>query len=333
MLNESLKSLGEYAEVVVDLKRRGASLADIQAACCGGSVHLLRSREESRQAAIEAERSKDKTSEQRDKLDHDSLQLHNLVYEQQYYDKEVAGCINFQSSVLDEKLSCISAEQFLQQAGPGVAALSAHDRELARLTHELQQRKRLKADLQALQQRKQQALAELNAATARIDDLRSHMEAISQSSRQLMETSLPATSAIKNNKDAAELLPLPLYIVYSQAVAGSSVLGLPLLVDIDGSAAAAARFAADAARQGAGGAETAASAAVTPSQPSKRRRKSEHQQEDQTYKVQWQHTHTSLHLAPRLCPYHLSPSDANLRRYRLVVPPTSYVSLHLACGL
>lgn len=286
MLNESLKSLGEYAEVVVDLKKKGASLADIQAACCGGSVHLLRCREESRLAAVEAERSKDSTSQQRDKLDHNSLQLHNLVYEQQYYDKEVAGCINFQSSVLDDKLSCISPEQFIQQAGPEVAVLSAHDKELARLTHELQQRKRLKADLQALLQCKQQALAELNAATARIDDLRSHMEAISQSSKQLVETSLPATSAIKDNKEAAELLPLPLYIIYSQAVAGSSVLGFPLLIDIDGSTAAAARFATDAAASTAGGAgEAAAASAATPSQSSKRRRKSEHQQEDQTYKV------------------------------------------------
>lgn len=286
MLSDSLKALGEYGEVVLDMKRRGTGLPDIQAACCGGSVHLLRCREESRQAAIETERTKDHTSQQRDKLDHNSLQLHNLVYEQQYYDKEIAGCINFQSSVSDDKLSCITREQFLQQAGPDVTALSAHEQELARLTHELQQRKRLKTDLQALQQRKQQALAELNAATARIDDLRSHMEAISQSSRQLMEASLPAAAAIKDNREAADLLPLPLYIIYSQAVAGSSVLGMPLRVDIDGSTAAATRFAAEAAAgPGDKARDAAAAAAATPSQPSKRRRKSEHQQEDQTYRV------------------------------------------------
>lgn len=294
MLSEALKSLGEYAEVVVELKKRGASLADIQAACCGGSVHLLRCREESRQAAIEVENCKDSTSHQRDKLDHNSLQLHNLVYEQQYYDKEIAGCTNFQSSVSDERLCCISPEDFSQQAGPDVASTAAHDRELARLNSELRQRKRLKADLQALQQQKQQALADLNVATARIDDLRSHMESISQSSRLLMETSLPAKAAVTSNKDAAELLPLPLYIIYTQAVAGSSVLGMPLAVSIEGSTAAAARYAAEAVGRTATAGDTPAPAEATPAQSGKRRRKSEHQQEDSTFKV-WEPARSTRH--------------------------------------
>eukprot|EP00879_Flechtneria_rotunda_P011379 GHRR01011885.1.p1 GENE.GHRR01011885.1~~GHRR01011885.1.p1 ORF type:complete len:416 (+),score=151.79 GHRR01011885.1:217-1464(+) len=261
-MQDSFKNLSDFAETIVELKKAESSAAKIKAACCAGSVHLLRCRELARHAALEAEQIREQTAMQRNQLDHDSLQLHNLVYEQQYYDKEVASCRTFQSSVPDEQLSCISLEQFAHQAETAVAG-TAHNQELARLNCELQQRKQLMAHLQALQQEKQHAAATLGAAAGRIDDLRTHMESISNSSRPLVESSLPDTASIRSNKQAAELLPLPLYIIYTQAATGRSVLGLPIKVDIDGSLTAAARC----------GPEPAADNNAATTQSAKKRRK------------------------------------------------------------
>lgn len=281
MDTDLFKSLKDYADTILELKKAGGRDQAVQAACCAGSVLLLRCREESRQAALEAEHGGEAAAMQQKQLDHDSLQLHNLVYEQQYYDREIASCRAFQSNVPDEKLNCIGSDDFQRISEPA-SALTSHDRELARLNYELQQRKQLKAQLQSLQQSKQQALADLNAATARIDDLRTFMESISRSSKPLMETSLPDITAVKDNKEAAELLPLPLYIIYCQAAASSNVVGLPLRVDVDGSTAAAARFAAELAAVS-GSAPAAAAPAAEP--PARRRRKSDTHQELSVYKV------------------------------------------------
>lgn len=286
-MDSTLKELRDFADTALEIKKAGRSLNDIQAACTAGSLLLLQCREQSRLSALEADRIREETATQRAALDTASLQLHNLVYEQQYYDKEIASCRTFQPGVPDDKLQCISTQDFLSlpEQAAALAGKSSHEMELARLNYELQERKQLKARLQQLQQHKQRAQADLSAAAGRIDDLRTHMEALIHSSRPLMETSLPDTSAIKANKEAAELLPLPLYIIYSQAVTSSSVVGLPLKVEIEGSTAAAATLAA-AAQQDNNAAAAAApvTAAATEAAQAKRRRKSE-AQDDQTYKV------------------------------------------------
>jgi THO complex subunit 5 len=197
----------------------------------------------------------------------------------QYYDKEISSKRTFQPSVPDNKLCCITSHDFQQQQQQ--QPQSAHELELGRLNYELGQRKQLKAHLQKLLQQKQRAQSELSSARERIDELRGHMETIRSSSKSLLETSLPESAAVSRNREAAELLPLPLYIIYSQAATASSVLGLPVSADIAGSTAAAERLAATEAAAGAADATPAAADAV---QTTKRRRKSE-AQEDQAYKV------------------------------------------------
>jgi THO complex subunit 5 len=199
----------------------------------------------------------------------------------QYYDKEISSKRTFQPSVPDDKLCCISSQDFLQQQQDVQQPQSDHELELGRLNYELGQRKQLKAHLQKLLQQKQRAQLELSSARERIDELRGHMEAIKSSSKSLLETSLPESAAVSRNREAAELLPLPLYIIYSQAATASSVLGLPVSADIAGSTAAAERLAATEADAAAAAAAPAAADAV---QAAKRRRKSE-AQEDQAYKV------------------------------------------------
>ena len=82
--------------------------------------------------------------------------------------------------------------------------------------------------------------------------------------------------------ETAQLLPLPLYIIYIQAAAAANVVGLPLAVTIEGNPAVAKQQQQQQILSAQAGTEEVPSAAAP--QDSKRRRK-QLQQEDQAYQV------------------------------------------------
>jgi THO complex subunit 5 len=269
----ALAEYRDFADTLVQIrtsKGSAAAAAPLTAACAAaGTALLLRARELERGALLAAQGLKDASGEQRGRLDHDALALHNLVYEQQYYDKEIASCRAFRSAVAEEQIG--------SDAPPCGAN---HDAELARLTAELQARKALKAQLASLEARRAAEQERRAAAQALVDDLRAHLTAVSATSKPLLDRSLPAGgSAIKDDREAAELLPLPLYIIYSQAATGASIVGLPLRVGVQGSVAAAQQEQQQQ-QQGDGQQQQQGASA----QDAKRRRKSV-QQGDKTYKV------------------------------------------------
>jgi hypothetical protein len=270
---ETLVQLRDFADTLLQLRAKATAAAGgdsgMTTACAAaGTSLLLRARELERQEMVKTQELRDQSAAQRSKLDLDAVQLHNLVYEQQYYDKEILSCRAFRSAVHEAQVC--SAEPPQQQ----------HDQELARLTAELQQRKELKAQLHALEGHRQAAHERRSAAQAAVDDLRSQISNLSKHSKPVMEITLPSAAAIQDNREAAQLLPLPLYIIYSQAATAASIIELPLRVFIEGSVAAAQQEAAAQQHQQAG----AAGPAPVLAQDAKRRRKSM-QQDDATYKV------------------------------------------------
>jgi hypothetical protein len=82
-MDTTLRELKDFASTALELKHKDAPKDAVSAAAVQGSLLLLRCREQSRQAALEADRMRAKASGQREDLDQATLQLHNLVYEQQ----------------------------------------------------------------------------------------------------------------------------------------------------------------------------------------------------------------------------------------------------------
>lgn len=82
-MENTLRELKDFASTALELKHKDAPKDAVSAAAVQGSLLLLRCREQSRQAALEADRMRAKASGQREDLDQATLQLHNLVYEQQ----------------------------------------------------------------------------------------------------------------------------------------------------------------------------------------------------------------------------------------------------------
>lgn len=273
-LQLTLNELKDYAETVVAIKGKGDTSGQLPAACAAGSALLLRAREQERRAALHLAGLKDDSSSQRNKLDHDSLQLHNLVYEQQYYDKEIAACRAFKSAYTNQQIGCYDQFNPAQQS------------ESELLHAELKQRQALQQQLQQLQQQKEQLLRERNRVGTSYAELRQQVEQCHTGNTALVEATQPRSSNIQADAEAAQLLPLPLYIIYTQAATAGSVVGLPITVSIEGNPAMAKQQLQQQSQPGTQPSEDAqpAAAAAPPAQDAKRKRK-QRQQEEQVYQV------------------------------------------------
>jgi THO complex subunit 5 len=276
-LDLTLNELKDYAETLVAIKAKGDSSGQLPAACAAGTALLLRVREQERLAALHLAGIKEESASQRNKLDHDSLQLHNLVYEQQYYDKEIAASRAFKSAYSNDQIGCYADYDPQQQSESDV------------LLTELQQRQALQQQLQKLQQQKEKLLQERDRVSTSYADLKQQVEQHHTGNTALMEATQPSRSNIRSDAEAAQLLPLPLYIIYTQAATAASVVGLPLSVNIEGNPAVAKQQLQQQQQQQLQlqqgtqpGAEDGQAAAAA--QDAKRKRK-QLQQEDQAYQV------------------------------------------------
>jgi len=267
-LSRTLQELKDYADTLLVIKAKGDRSDQLPAACAAGTALLLRAREQERSAALHAARLKEDSASQRNKLDHDSLQLHNLVYEQQYYDKEIAACRAFASAYTEQQIGSVTLPQ--QQ----------HEQELQRLTAELQQRQALQQQLQSLQHQKEQLLKERNRVSTSYAELRQQVEHCHSGNSALVSMTQPSRSSIQADAEAAQLLPLPLYIIYTQAAAAAGVVGLPLAVAIEGNPAIAKQQQQQQLSTQPGNDPQAATAA-----PDSKRRRKQLQQEDQAFQV------------------------------------------------
>jgi hypothetical protein len=103
---QKLKALTENAV--------GASRADHQAAVKQGLLVLLELKEESRQLAFSAEAAREETASFKGALEGAHLQLQNLLYEKDYYEKEIAECRGFRFSHPDAAIGLVPEAEFLQ---------------------------------------------------------------------------------------------------------------------------------------------------------------------------------------------------------------------------
>ena len=269
---DALKALVAH---VVELKKAGADAGAVADACRAGTALLLGLRQGFRAAALGGERAREATLEAKAELDRFVLQLHNLLYERQFVEREIASCRSFKSAVPDDAVGLIPEDELLASgasadAAAAAAAGDAHALMLARLGHELDGRRRLAAELEGARAERASEAEKAAAAKAKLDALRSALSGLEQAGRPLA-AALGPRAAPRPQQRAAALLPMPLWVIYSQFAAARDALGLPVDVDVEGSIDDAARLAAAAAAEaaaeasggggGGGGAGTAAEAA------------------------------------------------------------------------
>lgn len=222
-----------------------SSKLDAQKGTSQGLLKLLELKEESRKLAFAAEDQREETSKFKTRLEHAHLQLQNLIYEKEYYEKEIHECQNFRFKHPDSAIGLVPVEQFLASAGPEVLERigdDPHKLMLERLRDELSQRKAMVAKLEELKKAKAATRQEVDKRKRTLDDLQQQLQGLEETAKPLQSILAPHLS-LRGFARSADLLPLPLYIVYSQLAAVREALGLPIRVAILGSSVEAESFA------------------------------------------------------------------------------------------
>ena len=96
--------LGQYFTDLLQARREDSLPADATALSAAGAVKILELKSAHRQLCESTDALRVAASEAKSQLDSSSLQLQNLLYERQHYEKEIASCLGWQSAYTDEQV-------------------------------------------------------------------------------------------------------------------------------------------------------------------------------------------------------------------------------------
>ncbi|XP_057532389.1 THO complex subunit 5B [Amaranthus tricolor] len=238
ILKNTKNGVEEIVAKMLSLKKDDKLTPEIRELVTQMFLHFVSLRQANRKILMEEDRVKAETERAKAPLDSRTLQLHSLMYEKSHYSKAIKGCKEFKSSYPDIQL--VSEVDFFSQApeefkGSAISTDNAHNLMLKRLNYELFQRKELCKLLEKLEQKKRSLLENIANRKTFLSSLPSHLKA-------LKKAALPAQNQLgllhtKKQKQihAAELLPPPLYITYSQFMAQKEAFGENIELEVIGS--------------------------------------------------------------------------------------------------
>ncbi|GMP44035.1 hypothetical protein CsSME_00013152 [Camellia sinensis var. sinensis] len=168
------------------------------------------------------------------------------MYEKSHYVKAIKACKDFKSKHPDIQL--VPEEEFFRVAPEDIKSSvisndSAHNLMLKRLNFELFQRKELCKLHEKLEQQKQKLLETIANRKKFLSSLPSHLKSLKKASLPVQhQLGVLHTKKLKQHH-LAELLPPPLYVIYSQFLAQKEAFGENIDMEITGSVKDAQAFA------------------------------------------------------------------------------------------
>ncbi|KAK8642532.1 hypothetical protein V6N13_011873 [Hibiscus sabdariffa] len=245
-LKETKASVEEVVAKILSVKKDNKPKSELREQVTQMFLHFVNLRQVNRNILLEEDKVKAETERAKAPVDFTTLQLHNLMYEKSHYLKAIKTCKDFKSKYPDIEL--VPEEEFFRDApedikGSNLSDDSSHNLMLKRLNYELFQRKELCKLLEKLEQRKKSLLEAIANRKKFLSSLPSHL-------KSLKKASLPVQNQLgvlhtKNLKQhhSAELLPPPLYVIYSQFMAQKEAFGEDIDLEIIGSTKDAQAFA------------------------------------------------------------------------------------------
>ncbi|CAF4381265.1 unnamed protein product [Rotaria socialis] len=181
------------------------------------------------------------TAEHRNRLDDQTLEQQNLLYELSHINKEIARCEEFQSK--DQQLELVSLEDFYTNAPPEltdskITENDPHRLHLFQLDWELMQREKLHDDCKGLQAEISDLKKQIVRRRKRLRSLRPKLKQVVKSTdpvRRYIESQFDDTNNFSqsiNNPSIAKL-PDPLYVLYSLVLAYQQCDGRHITCQID----------------------------------------------------------------------------------------------------
>lgn len=245
---EHCRTMREHFAALLQSKKADAGHDSLKAGTSQGTVALLKLKGAYRMLAESAEGHRNAAADTKTTYGQSSLQLHNIQYEGTHYGKEIRSCQNFKSSYTAEEIGLTPLEEFLETpAGAEFADAEKRDEHqlmLARLTHEWQQRQALVQQQEELRGRKQAMLEGLHGRRKVLAGLMGQLKSLASAAQPISASLEIQGQRLSQMDPSVELLPLPLYIIFSQAIAAQQAFGLPVTATVSGSLSEAQRYAA-----------------------------------------------------------------------------------------
>lgn len=188
------------------------------------------------------ERGKVHTAAARHAFDEKTLVLQNILYETGYYQKEIQEAADYKSTFSDSDLELMPVEEFRQFASAEFTAgldPSSPDYEhqltLRRLDHELHARKQARKKLSEQKARRDALQTNLGQKRKAQAELRRHIGQINDSTQNIRQLFDLADATSCRQDELAQLLPLPLYFIFSQSTAILDTLSTAVEAEVIGS--------------------------------------------------------------------------------------------------
>jgi hypothetical protein len=151
------------------------------------------------------------------KVEETSLRLQNLQYEKNQLLNEIRRCRDFRTKEMDNvdlmPLSAYYKEKGIKRPPPKD---DDHKLHLERLAHELTVRKRLGAELEALQEKSKDVDNQTSSKLKFLSDLKSKLKNVEDATRPLQDFFGDQVTQLNESHENATHLPEPLYVLYRQ---------------------------------------------------------------------------------------------------------------------
>ncbi|MFS7911206.1 putative THO complex, subunit 5 protein [Helianthus anomalus] len=209
-------------------------------------LNFVNLRKANRSILLEEDLVKAETEHAKAPVDFTTLQLHNLMYEKNHYVKAIKACKDFKSKYPDIEL--VPEEEFHKDAPEEIknsvqSKDSAHNLMLKRLNFELFQRKELAKLHEKLEEQKKVLQDTIANRKKFLSSLPSQLKSLKKASLPVQnQLGILHTKKLKQHQ-SAELLPPPLFVIYSQMLAHKEAFGESIDLEIVGSLKDALTFA------------------------------------------------------------------------------------------
>ncbi|KAH1065603.1 hypothetical protein J1N35_030590 [Gossypium stocksii] len=245
-LKETKASVEAVVAKILSVKKEKKPKSELREQVTQMFLHFVNLRQANRSILLEEDKVKAETERAKAPVDFTTLQLHNLMYEKSHYLKAIKTCKDFKSKYPDIEL--VPEEEFFRDApeeikGSNLSDDSSHNLMLKRLNYELFQRKELCKLLEKLEQQKKSLLETIANRKKFLSSLPSHLKSLKKASLPVQnQLGVLHTKKLKQH-NSAELLPPPLYVIYSQFMAQKEAFGEDIDLEIIGSLKDAQAFA------------------------------------------------------------------------------------------
>ncbi|CAL9242278.1 unnamed protein product [Arabidopsis halleri] len=238
LLRESKTSVEEIVTKMLSMKKQGNQKSEIRELLTQMFLNFVNLRQANRAILTEEDKVKAETERAKAPVDFTTLQLHNLMYEKSHYVKAIKACRDFKSKYPD--IDLVPEQEFFLHAPEAIkdqslSSDSSHVLMPKRLNFELHQRKELCKHRARLEQQKKSLLETIAERKKFLSSLPLHLKSLKKASLPVQnQLGIQHTKQLKQH-NLAELLPPPLYVIYSQLLAQKEAFEESIELEVVGS--------------------------------------------------------------------------------------------------